>query len=198
MAGIVYMFSLWSLWIYSTFIMDKNARLRTFIAITALILIILYPLELQVFTFLITGPACVLVIIGYVYMAKLPLGKKFFLLFSILILMLGYTGFLLLEMYDPVWIMVDRRIIICFFLFSLSYFLYPASLISRIILIMLGTIQGEILFSLILDRWSFPYVIGARQYLDILSLASLSLLVSHISIKLINFQRAGSGQKIMK
>lgn len=106
-------------------------------------------------------------------------------------MMTGFTGSLLLELYDPVWIFIDRRLLLGFFVFLLVQFLYTRSIKSQIICTVVGTLQGEIVYSIILKKWEFPYTIGSWDYLDVCAIflllimlwALINYVLSNISLK---------------
>lgn len=179
MQGIIFLFSNWGIWIIATFIIGRKVPYRAHIAALALLLICLFGLNVQIFSMIISAPACVLLLLGYVYTAALSSGRKFYMIFSVLIIMIGYAGFLMLEMYDPIWLIVDRRIILLFFIFVVAYFLFPNSIWDRLVFVLLGMIQGEILFSFILGSWYIPYIVGAGAVLDLIILIIMVLGITH-------------------
>lgn len=180
MEGVIFLFSTWGMWIVSTFIVERKVPYRVHLAALALLLIILFDLNVQIFSMTISAPACLLLLIGYVYTSMLSAGKKFYMIFSVLIIMMGYAGFLMLEMYDPIWLIVDRRIILLFFIFVVAYFLFPHSFLSRLVFVLLGMVQGEILFSFILASWHIPYLVGGGGALDLIAAILLFLGLTHM------------------
>lgn len=44
-------------------------------------------------------------------------------------------------------------------------------------IVVLGAIQGEFLYALILSKYSFPYVIGSLTFLDVLSLSTILIVL---------------------
>lgn len=110
--------------------------------------------------------------------------------------MTGFTGSLLLELYDPVWIFIDRRLLLGFFVFLLVQFLYTRSIKSQMICTLAGTIQGEIVYSIILKKWGFPYTIGSWDYLDICAIFLLLIMLwALINSVLLNISLKNSVEK---
>ncbi|MEC1374807.1 hypothetical protein P9D39_10920 [Heyndrickxia oleronia] len=176
MDGFYSLFFLWSVWIYTTFILSRQNQLRFRIAFLSLLLLIVYPFSISLFSIPMQLSSIILLIICYFYFSKLKFWKKVYMFLAIFIIMIGYSGFSLLELYDPVWIFMDRKFLFGFVLFLLAQLLYPRSLPSQILCAFTGTIHGEIIYSLILKKWGFPYIIGDRSCLDICALVIFFLL----------------------
>ena len=83
-------------------------------------------------------------------------------------------------MYDPILILINKQALLVFGLFCFAYVLYPSSLISRMKLLILGTIQGEIIFSVILFRFNMPYPIGSKEYLDLLAFSVIAFFAGRV------------------
>lgn len=198
MDGMLNLFFLWSIWIYASFIMGKKDPLRFPIAVFALVILNISPFIISIFSIEISGSAFILLLINYFLASKFSLSKKLFLLFSATALMIGYTGLLLFEMYDPIWVFIDRKILFCFGLLILSYFIYPSSLFLRMVFVCLGTLHGEIMFSIILLRWNMPYLIGTAEYLDILAMTFSCLIFMHAAVKLLNIPSFYSKRKMQQ
>ncbi|MBS4199517.1 hypothetical protein KHA93_07610 [Bacillus sp. FJAT-49732] len=182
MAGMIFLLTAWVTWIYSTFIMDKKSMYRWPIAMFSLIFIIIKDFSFSSYSLHLTVPSILMLAICYYLASRLPLKKQLHLLFTVFTLMIGYTGFLLFEMYDPIWMFIDRVVLISFFLFIFSYFVYSSSVITRILLVCLGTLQGDIIFALFLSKWNMPYIIGSKEYLDIISITIFSIIfINYIS-----------------
>ncbi|MEK3886019.1 YphA family membrane protein [Bacillus sp. FSL K6-3431] len=198
MDGLVTLFLLWSVWIYATFIMDKREENRLSVAVLALLLIITTPLLIPAFSVTISCSIFILLLINYYIASKLPLLKKTYLVFSVIALMFGYSGFQLLEMYDPIWVFFDRRVFLSIIFLFFSYLIYPLSLKWRFILICLGSIHGEILFAIIISRWNMPYLIGTAVYFDIICVTFICLLGAHGLVKLVDMLTLLNKKKIQQ
>lgn len=191
MSGFYFIFFLWSIWIIATFIVSKQNKWRNPVAFLSLCLLIIFPYQIKLWTISIQLPSLVILIISYFYLSSLSFLKKMYMVLAIFIIMIGFAGTMLLELYDPVWIFFDRRFLLGFLVFVLVQLLYSRSIPSQFVSTLIGTIQGEILYALILKKWGFPYVVGSTDYLDIcavfLSLmilwSLLNFVISNMSIK---------------
>ncbi|HEY4552746.1 MAG TPA: hypothetical protein VIG80_06095 [Bacillaceae bacterium] len=179
MSGMLFHLIMWIVWIHATFIMEKKSKIRFPAAAASLIAIILYPYEAHVFSLRFSGPSFLLGLAGYGLAAMQTVRERIYLLFSVQAIMLGYSGLLFLEMFDPVWMIADRRIVFGVILFLASYFIYPASMILRFQCLLIGTLQGEVLAGYVFGRLQIPFLIGAGPYLDILACFTAALLLAN-------------------
>ncbi len=187
MAGYIYLWMLWSIWTISTFILNKNNSLRLPIACSALLLVIVFPFSISFFTLQIQLTALILTLFCYIYIAKQSRLQKIYSFMSIFIVMTGYTGFLLVEMVDPAWILIDRRVLLTILLIILAFCLYPNSYLSLITCIIIGTFHGEILFSTILLKWNITYIVGTGGYLDLISYCIIIVFFIRFIYKLVAY-----------
>ncbi|MCJ7839449.1 hypothetical protein MUB24_00715 [Lederbergia sp. NSJ-179] len=197
MTGIIFLLFVWILWIFATFLMDKQETYRWATALFALVLIICLPLRLSFNGLLMSGPCLIVLMICYLVAVKLPFKKQIFLLISFLSLILGYTGFQLLELYDPIMIIIDRKILLSFILFVVSYFIYPSSLLERILFICLGILQGDLLFAIILAKWNIPYLIGSLETFDVLSITIFTIMLSYLVSRAFTFVKITKNKKVL-
>ncbi|WP_062104795.1 YphA family membrane protein [Bacillus niameyensis] len=197
MAGNLFFLFMWCLWIYFTFMMNKNNNIRWKAAASILIIIIFVPVKMDVGPLTLSGPALFLLFACYYMAAKFTLKKQIYLLFSVIALMLGYTGFLLMELYDPIWVIIDRRIILSFVLFVVGYFIYPTSIRLRLLFILLGVIQGEIVFAIILSKWQISYIIGALESFDFLAIVTFSNIVQQFFASFQSHIKLQKGKKAL-
>lgn len=179
MVGLIYVISLWVVWIYATFMMGKDNHLRLPLAFFALIMLIIMPFSLSIFNLTISVSACVLLILGYFISARLSFMNQVYFVISIIIVTLGYAGLLFFELYDPVWVFIERKWILTFFLLLTAYILYPHSFVLKLVVICLGTIKGEILFAMNLLQLDLHYVVASKEYLDILTLTCGVITIVH-------------------
>lgn len=185
MPGFMFLFITWGIWVITTFILDKNEPLRLPVAMVTLLLIILHPISFNIYSFHITASSIPLLFTAYLSIAQATFLKKIYLFFSVMIIMFGYAGFYLLELYDPVWVLMDRKILLSGGLFIIGWALYPSSILYRYAVIAIGTLQGEVFLSVFLSKWKMPYTIGSKDYLDTFALTVAVLLAAHASGKLL-------------
>ncbi|MFK4997757.1 hypothetical protein ACI2OX_10675 [Bacillus sp. N9] len=117
---------LWSMWIIATFLLEKHTFYRLPMAAGALLLLILFPVHLSLKFMLMSGPTIIILFIGYYFLSKLSWKQKLYVSGSIMCLSIGYAGFRLFEMYDPIWVFIDRKSF-----FVSSYFALPILCIRR-------------------------------------------------------------------
>ncbi|RWR14989.1 YphA family membrane protein [Siminovitchia fortis] len=179
MPGILFLFVAWGIWIIATFILDKNDPFRFPAAIVSLMLIILHTKSFAIYSFHIGASSFLLLFSAYWLVYQGTWLKKIYLFFSVMIIMFGYAGFYLLELYDPVWVLVDRKILLSGGLFMIGWVLYPASLLYRYAAVVIGSLHGEVFLSVFLSKWKIPYTIGSNEYLDVFALTVSALLTVH-------------------
>ncbi|MBW8349097.1 hypothetical protein K0H71_06440 [Bacillus sp. IITD106] len=196
MSGMIFLLIAWIIWIYATFFMNKHSRYRWIMAMFALLFIILKSITIRFYSLNISGASILMLGICYYAASRLPLKKQLHLLCTVFTLMVGYAGFLLFEMYDPILMFIDRVVLMSFVLFILSYFIYSSSVKLRILFICLGTIQGDIVFAAFLSKWDMPYLIGSMEYLDIISITVFSILFMNFISNLTAMMRIKGNKKI--
>jgi hypothetical protein len=91
-----------------------------------------------------------------------------YILFSSFIVMLAYASFLLFEIYDPVWVLFSRNVMIACTLGYLCVLLLNEKK-HRVYTLIIGLIQGEFIFSMVVKKIGFSYPIGTGQFLDALA-----------------------------
>jgi len=165
-SGILCLGVLWAIWITATFWMDKDRKERFPIAFCSLILMISFSYKIQLFHVEVQLPAVILLIIGYYYIAHFKYRKILYMLISIFIIMIGYAGLLLIELYDPVWIVINRTIMYSILFFMFAQLLASESMFIGITIVLMGTIHGEFLYAHILHKWDLQQTAGSYAYLD--------------------------------
>jgi hypothetical protein len=117
-----------------------------------------------------------LLIFGYFASTKLPKKSKIYLVITSLILTIGYVSFHLFELFDPIWVVFDRKWMLSL---AIVYFVLMLTKTTklRVLTAIIGSGQGEILYSVILQKFNFQDEIGSFHYLDVLSLSLFFLFV---------------------
>lgn len=187
----------WIFWIVVTFWMDKNSEYRYNFAVLSLSIIILFPVTVKLGVLQFSGPSLLLLLISYLVASKLSFKKQLYVLFSIISLMTGYAGFLLLELYDPVLIIIDRRIILSIVAFIIAFIIYPSSIQLRLIFLILGTILGDLIFAIILTKWNIPYTIGAVDSLDFLTVTTALIFINHFITRIHSYTKLHKNKKAL-
>lgn len=168
--GLTFYWISWVFWIIATFFMKKG-KARLCISIWLLLIIIFSPYSLSLYYFEISYVSILLLSSLFVMISTIKSFKAAYVLVSSFIVMIAYVCFLLYELIDPVWLFIPRNWMLAMLLFSLALLLH-AQILSRLMIILLGSIQGELLYAYILNKYSFPYLIGSYAYLDAIALSA--------------------------
>lgn len=164
MEGIYFYWFLWIGWVYSTFIMAKS-NLRTAISFVILLLIITGNYTLQLADYSVRVNFLLLFFISLILMSK---SKGFVLLYHFLcsfIISIGFVVFHLFELFDPVWLIIDQKWMLGIILLYLVLMLVKG-LYYRISIGIISICNGEILYSFIMNKFSFPVEVGDFSFLD--------------------------------
>ncbi len=185
MEGIVFYWVAWSFWIMTTFITKKTSNYRLKASFCILVLIILRPYHITFMDLQISLAIIFLYLITLVQIIMLNGRTGLYLCITSFIIMLAYDSFLLFELYDPVWVMFNRDLMLAFLLVYLVVLLHSDK-VQRFYTVLIGVTQGEFLYSMILKRLHFSYSIGADLFFDavasILALLFLWSLIETIMV----------------
>jgi hypothetical protein len=118
-----------------------------------------------------------IVLIVYCYTALSGEKKKIisYLFICSFIVTIAYVTFHLFEIFDPVWLILKKEWMMGICLGYLAILLQK-TLKGRLLIIISGTLQGEILYAYILSEYEFPYQISSFAYLDACALTVALLL----------------------
>ncbi|MCU9613720.1 hypothetical protein OEV98_09115 [Caldibacillus lycopersici] len=172
MEGFLFFWIAWSGWIISTFILDKQNKYRLKIAATLLIVIILSDIHISIVSFHISLAAIFLLVVGYLYFIKKTFWFLLYTTIRIITITLAGASFLLMALYDPVWVIFDLAWLqsILFTILALVLFKkYEERIFSTII----GLIQADIIYSYLLKPFDIQYPIGSFAYFDGIALTCL-------------------------
>ena len=175
MEGIYFYSFFWIIWMIATFFMKKT-RQRTMVAAIALITIILSSASLYVGSFQVTLSFLFLFFLSCYFAAKQTRRKLLYLVIAALTIAFAYASFQLLALFDPVWIWMDRTWMLALMLFIICFLFYE-NIQSRLLCLMIGSCQGEMLYSIVSKRVSFSHVIGSFPFLDTVSISAFCLLI---------------------
>ena len=176
MEGLLFYWITWMFWIMVIFFMNRNSKERFTIALCLLVVIILSPKTLTIYGVHFSAAIFFLYFTFLFVLAKFERMLIFSVLLCAFIVMLAYACFLIYELFDPVWLFFPRIWMISGLLAALSIILKTKK-IFRFIILMLGAIQGDFLYALILRKYSFPYTIGSFSFLDVASLSFAFLFI---------------------
>lgn len=170
MDGAYFYWMAWIAWVISTFFMKKNKFRFTF-SLFILSLICLSAHTLTIYDLKINIGLLFLLAYSYFGISKhKSLLKLIYFYISSLAITLGYVSFHLFELYDPVWLFLDRKWLLTIGLTFIIIFLFKNTK-DRIICLILSSCQGELLYAVILQKFAIQFEIGSLAYLDILSIS---------------------------
>ena len=187
MEGIIFFLGGWFFWIHSTFFMNKKSSYRLKGTVCILLLLILVPYQLSFFGFQINSALLLLYMFSLFHVIQKNKLTSVYIFLSSFIIMLAYVSFLLFELFDPAWVILNHNLMLGFVLVYLSVLLHSDKIL-RFYTISIGAIQGELLFSLIIKQLSFSYPIGSLSFFDCFTVASLLLFTwSLLELTVVNF-----------
>jgi hypothetical protein len=175
MEGIYFYLFFWIIWIIATFFMKKSAW-RTMLAAASLITIILSSISLYIDGFRITLSFCFLFFLSCYFAAKQTRWQLLYMVIASLTIAFAYTSFQLLVLFDPVWIWMDRTWMLAMVLVILCFLFYE-NIHSRLLCLVIGGCQGEMLYSIISQKISLSSIIGSFSFLDIMSVSASCILI---------------------
>ncbi len=174
---------MWSSWVFSTFIMDKKNRYRLLISVISLVTIILSVHSIKVYHMEISLAAIFLLLVSYCFFIR----KNFLTLINVSLKMviasISIATFQLLALYDPVWIVVDLIWLLSIFSSILVLFLFNQYK-EQLTTIIIGMIQGEIIFALILSNLNIHYPIASLAFFDALCISCFLITVRKVIISI--------------
>ncbi len=176
MEGSMFYWIVWLFWVYITFFMNKQNPYRTKLASVILILIILSNVRFMFMSFEFFASGLFMLLSSYIILSKKKLGSLLYAFICSFIVTIAYVTFNLFVIFDPVWVIFQKEWMmgICF---SCLAILLQTSLKDRLLMIVSGTMQGEVLYAFYLSKFEFSNPIGTMAYLDAVSLITI-LLVS--------------------
>jgi hypothetical protein len=180
MEGIVFLWVAWGLWIYTTFMMGKNVKGRFAYSFYLLCMICLFPYRLTLFSHEVYATYVFLVFLTFIYIRPLGLRQKLYMLMGILTIAMSYAGLGLIAIYDPVLMIIEPHVIAALLSMSLGFIFYSSIKKIKILFltVLAGTMAGDVLLNVTLNKIGFVESIGNHLYLDMtayMALITLSL-----------------------
>lgn len=140
-----------------------------------MIFIICSPLHVTIASFTVSINALLLSVVAFIGIALYSIWKKLYSLLSALIIAMLYTSFHLLEVYDPIWIVVDRLFLLSSALVYAAVLLHEDRIL-RLCSLYIGMLQGE-LFVTIISETAFPYDYGSLAFLDSVAVSTFFMAI---------------------
>jgi hypothetical protein len=176
MEGVLFYWFAWMGWIWTTFLLNKNNENRVRFSIWLLVLIIFSPYRMTIMGIEVYLAAFILLSLFVVSTAYLTSRVFLSVFISVFIVMLGYVSFLLFELFDPVWVLFDRKWMIAVGGVLLSSVL-QSTIRLRVISLVTGMLLGDFLFAVLLKKLSFSYLVAAPAFMDILSIIIMLIVI---------------------
>ncbi|AMX83086.1 hypothetical protein GS3922_04930 [Geobacillus subterraneus] len=174
MEGMYFYFFFWSLWLVATFFMKKTAA-RTKLAVFALVMISSASLTAEVGRIHMALSFFVLFFFScYTAVEQKPC-RPLLMALSASGLAFAYAAFRLLALFDPVWIWLDGRWMLAWWLALVSC-LFHRRLAARLLCLALGSCQGEAVYAAAIHRMAPDYVLGSFSFLDATAIGASCLL----------------------
>ncbi|WP_059170971.1 hypothetical protein [Bacillus sp. FJAT-27445] len=193
MEGYLFYLAAWLLWIYLVFLKGGQEREGKGLQAAVLLAIIASPLHLPLGESKVFLGGISLFVYSLIHVIQANKKEKsIFFIFS-LIISLFYCSFRFFELFDPIVFIVKKEWLIAGFLAFLAIFLY-SSLRWRLMLIVFGSMQGEMLYALVLQKNFLAFEVGGFEYLDTISLAVLTVIGWGILVKSASWLNSFSNQ----
>lgn len=170
MEGIFFYWTFWALWICTTFFMSKTNPKRVKYTVIILFSIILSSQSIHLFGLEVSVVSIIFLILGYYEIGKMKGKSLVYFLITTFILMLAYGSFQLFELFDPVWLILDRNWMFAVVLTYMTIMMHN-EVFKRVVALLFGSIHGEFVYSLVLDVYSMKIPIGSLQFLDVISIS---------------------------
>lgn len=174
MEGFLFFWIFWIYWVLTTFFMQKQKE-RLYLSAWLLLMIALSIHSIEVHRLEISLAGLFLLVTTYYLLGRESFRRMLYGVVSSFIIMLAYATFKLMEIYDPVFVFIDRNFMLSAIIAYLAILL-QSELHLRILSILVGTIHGEMLFSFILRDITFTSEMATLAFFDVVALGSAILL----------------------
>lgn len=175
MGGLSFLWISWAIWIFVTFFMKKQSPYRTKLAAALLGMIICSSFHFPIGGLDIYAGGLFALLFCYHLLAVEKKRTIIYFFICSYIVTAAYSALHLFEIYDPVLIIFNKDWMMAIILAYIVLILQK-TLKGRLILLVSGTMQGEILLAIVVDKLSFNYPVGSFDYLDICAISSALIL----------------------
>lgn len=173
--GFVFFWLFWVYWVLATFFMKKE-KARTLISLWLLVVICLSIYSISLFNIEVSLASFFILGSTYFCLGNQKYSRLLYGIISSFIIMLAFTVFQLYELYDPVWVMFDRTLLLASLVAYLTILLHTG-LYERVLTVLTGVIHGDILYRLILNKILSSHYTGIFASFDVLAISMTILLV---------------------
>ncbi|MCA1039791.1 hypothetical protein LCM00_09795 [Bacillus infantis] len=183
MEGFYFYLGAWCCWIAAAFFMKRQQKERTALSACLLIAIIVSPYTISLGSIHISAAGLFILICCYAEAASITGLKAVYFFVSVFMIMLAYASFQLFALFDPVWVVFKKEWMLAAIMFALSAVLF-AGCRKRIAAMLTGAIQGDLIFSLVLEKLSLAYEAWSFSFLDMAAISACALLLWEGFVKL--------------
>ncbi|MBB6444714.1 YphA family membrane protein [Bacillus benzoevorans] len=175
MDGLLFYWIFWLGWVITTFFYRRDHPHRLTVSAWILGAVILASVTFNILGLQWNGAGLFFIVTVYLYIAGLQSKQALYFLLSSFILMVLTVSFLLFELFDPVWIIIERKWLLAV-LVVYGTLLLHSDKNKRILSLLFGMVHGEIFYAYILKKFTFSYPISSPAFLDALALACVLVL----------------------
>lgn len=174
MEGAIFYWVFWLFWVILTFFVSKQNPYRVRLAAMVLIVIICSASKISIGNTDIILSGAIVLLFAYSFLGQEKGRTIGYSLICSLIVSIAYVTFQLFEIFDPIWILFNRDLMMGIVI-GYVVLLLQKTLKGRLLIAVCGTMQGEFLYGYIVSNFQFPYQIGGYSYLDVCSLVAVLL-----------------------
>lgn len=173
--GIYFYWFSWIGWVVTTFFMNKGKD-RIALSFFILLMIMVSDRTYHINGYSVHASFVLLFFFSLVMMTKIKGLLLFYYLICSLIISIGYVCFHLFELFDPIWLIIDRKWMLSFVILYLILMLVKDAY-HRLAVALIGVSNGELLYSLILTKFFREIEIGNFVFLDALAFIIFFILI---------------------
>lgn len=181
MEGSYFYLIAWCSWIVATFWMKKN-RTRLLTALSILLVIAGSKTSFVIGDLEISCSIIVITLICFLGISQYSRWQKVYAVFSTAIIAMLYAVFHIIELYDPVWIIMNRVWLLSIIVAYVSLLLTRQHML-RIFVMCIGGVQGEALIAISLKQYGFHNDIGEAAFFDVVACAAVILCTIQLIVK---------------
>jgi hypothetical protein len=175
MEGFLFYWLFWIGWIITTFFYPKRHPERFIFSAWILGTILLSTFYLNLFGFKLSGSGVFILFTAYLYIVQFEKKQILYMLLTSFIIVIAYVCFLLFELFDPIWIIFKREWMLSLLITYIVIFLHSEKR-QRILVILIGMIQGEVFYAQIIRKYSLLYPSVTLPFLDVFALTLVIIL----------------------
>lgn len=195
MEGIIFYWFMWIAWVYTTFIMEKNHH-RDKLSVFILLIIFSSKGAMIIDHYHLSIPFLLMLTYSYYLTAKQKQTNIILYYFASTTITFAYAGIMLFSIYDPVWFIIDYRLIVSLIVSIITIYLGKSNL-QRYALLIMSSCHGEFLYWLVMSKFHNGISIGNSAFLDIVVIGCFSIYIWSMFHQLIIFFEQ-SAQKLQR